>query len=140
MMVILIFGTALQTLIPISSGDIPQTQSFTQDQVVLPCPIRPGALLQYYSVIWIKDSVEIAKSLNPQEVMITNDRYSIDGSTFALIIDPVSMPGDLSEDYQCQVFVTNPITRSKQQLQHYPQLTSGVRLSLSLTVQANVGN
>ena len=139
MTVILLFHTAaLQTLIPIS--DIPQTQSFTQDQVVLPCPIRPGALLQYYSVIWIKDSIEIAKSLKPQEVVTTDDRYSIDGSTFALIIDPVSMPGDLSEDYQCQVFVTNPITGSKQQLQHYPQLTSSVRLSLSLTVQANVGN
>ena len=118
------------------------TLSFTHDhRVVLPCPIRPGALVQYYSVIWMKDSVEIAKGINPQDVMTTDVRYSIDNSTFALIIDPVILSmGDLSKNYQCQVFVTNPITGSKQQLQHYPQLTSGMRLSLSLTVQANVGS
>jgi hypothetical protein len=87
----------------------------------------------------MKDGIKIATAINPQDVMTIDDRYSIDSSTFALIIDPVRF-GDLSIDYQCQVFVTNPITGTKQQLQHYPQLASGVRLSLSLTVKVNVAN
>lgn len=104
--------------------------------MVLPCPIQPGALLQYYSVIWMKDSIKIAEAINPQDVRKTDHKYSIDSSTYALIIDPVSIK-DLSTDYQCQVYVTNPTTGAEQQLHYYPQLTSGVWLSLSLSVKVN---
>ena len=93
--------------------------------MVLPCPFKPGALLQYYSVKWMKDSIEIAES--------SNSKYRIDRATYALIIDPVSV-NDTSSNYQCQMFVTNPITEVKQELQFYPQPTSDV--SLSLTVVA----
>ena len=117
---------ALQTLIPVTDTDI--TQNYTAqsgDRVVLPCPIQPGALLQSYSVIWMEDSVEIA---NSQTGRITNSRYGINGTTFALIIDPVNV-NDTSSSYQCQVFVTNPITNTKQRLQYYP---SGVQISLAV--------
>ena len=95
--------------------------------MVLPCPFKPGALLQYYAVVWRKDSIDIA------ELLIDNSKYRIDGATYALIIDPVSV-NDTSSNYQCRMFVTNPITNNKQELQFYPQLTSDV--SLSLTVVA----
>ena len=93
--------------------------------MVLPCPFKPGALLQYYTVKWMKDSIEIAKAPN------CNSKYRIDRATYALIIDPVSV-NDTSSSYQCQMFVTNPKTNTKVQLQFYPQPTS--EISLSLTV------
>ena len=77
-------------------------------------------------MIWTKDDVEIA---NSQSIGKPKSRYDIDRATYALIINPVD-EGDNSSSYQCQVFVTNPITNTKQQLQHRPQLASGVQLSL----------
>ena len=96
----------------------------------LPCPFKPGALLQYYTVKWMKDSIEIAIAPN------CNSKYRIDRATYALIIDPVSV-NDTSSNYQCQVFVINPITDSKQQLQLYSQRKPTFGISLSLTVVAN---
>ena len=107
------------------------TQNYTAssgERVVLPCPIQPGALLQSYSVIWMKDSVEIANSQNSRK---TDSRYDIDRATYALIIDPVNV-NDSSLSFQCQVFVTNPITNTKQQLQYHPQLTPGVQIFLTV--------
>ena len=95
-------------------------------RVDLQCPIQPGALQQHYSVIWTKDDVEIA---NSQSIGRPESRYEIDRATYALIIDPVN-ESDTSSSYQCQVFVTNPITNTKQQLQYHPQPASGVQLSL----------
>ena len=106
-------------------------QSYTAPlggRVDLQCPIQPGALQQYYSVIWTKDDIEIA---NSQSIGRPESRYDIDRATYALSIDPVD-EGDTSSSYQCQVFVSNPITNTKQQLQHYPQLASGVQLSLKV--------
>ena len=119
--------TALQTLIPIP--DIGVITALLGDRVDLHCPIQPGALLQHYSVIWMKDGVEIA---NSQSIREPNNRYDIDRATYALIIDPVD-ENDTSLNYQCQVFVTNPITNTKQQLQYYPPLTSGMQLSLTVS-------
>ena len=93
--------------------------------MILPCPFKPGALLQYYTVKWMKNGIDITKA--------PSSKYRIDGATYALIIDPVSV-NDTSSDYQCQVFVTNPITNTKVPLQFYPQPTPDV--SLSLTVVA----
>ena len=110
------------------------TRSYTAhsgDRVILPCPIQPGALLQYYSVIWTKDSNEIA---NSQNSVTTNGKYGIDRSTYSLIIDPVDA-NDTSPSYQCQVYVHNPTTDIKQQLHYYPQTISDV--SLQLTVISN---
>ena len=111
--------------IPISTCINQKYTTLSGTKVVLPCPFKPGALLQYYAVVWRKDSIEIA--------IAPNSKYRIDGATYALIIDPVSV-NDTSSNYQCQMFVTNPITDSKQELQFYPQPTSDV--SLSLTVVA----
>ena len=57
-------STALQILVPML--DTPPTLSFTDDGVVLPCPIQPGALLRYYSLVWMKDNVnKIAEAIGP---------------------------------------------------------------------------
>jgi hypothetical protein len=72
----------------------------------------------------MKDDVEIA---NSQSTGTPESRYDIDRATYALTIDPVD-ESDTSSNYQCQVFVTNPITNTKQQL----QLASGVQLSLTV--------
>ena len=96
--------------------------------MILPCPFKPGALLQYYTVEWMKDNIEIA--------IAPNSKYHIDRATYALIIDPVSV-NDTSSNYQCQVFVTNPKTNSKEQLQLYSQRKPAFGMPLSLTVVAN---
>lgn len=85
----------------------------------------------------MKDNINrIAEAFSPQNIKKNDSRYNIDDSTYALIIDPVSID-DINTHYQCQIYVTNPITGAKQQLQYYPQLTSGVWLSLSLSVKVN---
>ena len=74
----------------------------------------------------MKDGVEIA---NSQSIRKPDSRYDIDRATYALIIDPVD-ENDTSSSYECQVFVTNPITNTKQRLQYFPQL-AGMQLSLT---------
>ena len=110
------------------TGVIRKYSALTGDRADLHCPIQPGALQQYYSVKWTKDGVEIA---NSQSIGEPDSRYDIDGATYALIIDPIII-ADTSSNYQCQVFVTNPITDTKQQLQYYPQLAPSVQLSLTV--------
>ena len=82
----------------------------------------------------MKGSTIIAEVINPQNVRKTGCRYDIDRATYALILDPVSV-NDSSTDYQCQVYVNNPNTGTKQQLQYYPQSMADV--GLSLTVNTN---
>ena len=85
------------------------TQNYTAqsgERFILPCPIKPGALLQSYSMIWMEDSVEIA---NSQTGRITDSRYGINGTTFALIIDPVNV-NDTSSNYRCQVYLSLTLT------------------------------
>ena len=100
------------------------------DRALLPCPIQPGALLQYYSVAWMKASVTIAEltTTNPQDIRKTDSRYDIDRATYALIIDPVSV-NDTNTNYQCQVSVQNPMTNTQQQLRYNLQ-----PMSVSLTI------
>jgi hypothetical protein len=98
------------------------------ERAVLQCPIQPGALLQQYSVRWYKGSVAIARATNPQTVMTVDDsRYKIDGDSYSLIIDSANT-NDTSSSYQCELFVTNPITNNQQMLQPSPSVT------LALTV------
>ena len=102
------------------------------DRVVLPCSIEVGALLQSYSVEWIKGNVKIAEALNPQQIRTINSKYDIDRSTYALIINPVSV-SDSSTEYRCNIFVNNSIAHAKQQLQYNSQTGSDISLSLSVT-------
>ena len=64
---------------------------------------------------------------NSQNGGITDSRHDTDRTTFALIIDPVNV-NDTSSNYQCHVYVTNPITNTKHKL----QLIVGVKLSLTV--------
>ena len=87
------------------------------DKAILHCPIRPGALLLQYSVMWTKDSTPIAKVMSPQgRLECTDPRYQIDSASYSLIINSVAI-NDTSTDYQCKTFVMNPITNTKQMLQ-----------------------
>lgn len=124
---------AFQTIIPMQ--DLCIVRNYTAlpgDRVILPCSIEVGALLQSYSVKWTKGNVKIAEALNPQQIWKLNSKYDIDRSTYALIIDPVSV-SDSSTDYICDIFVNNPITHVKQRLQYNRQPGShGIPLSLSV--------
>ena len=92
------------------------------DRVVLPCPIQPGALIQYYSVIWLKEN-SIVVEVHRQNILTVDDsRYNIDRATYSLIIDPVNI-NDTSTRYGCDLFVTDPITTSRRQLQSSPPVS-----------------
>ena len=120
----------MQTIVPLLP--LPQT-NFTVAQgerATLQCPIQPGALLQQYSVSWYKEGIEIAqKTINPQ-MTVDDSRYKIDRDTYSLIIDSANT-NDTSSNYQCELFVTNPITKNQGMLQPSPSVT------LSLKVNGN---
>ena len=123
--------TALQILIPMpDTGFIYNYTALLGDRDDVRCPMQPDALQQHYLVIWMKEGVEIA---NSQSTRKSSSRYDIDRTTYALIIDPMSV-NDTSSSYQCQLFVINPITDTKQRLQYYPQLhmASGMVLFTAL--------
>ena len=96
---------AVQTTFTATSGD----------RIVLQCPIQPGALIEYYSVEWMKGEVLIAEATNPRDIVTMDSRYSIDTKSYSLVIDNVNS-NDSSTNYQCALFATNPITNSKQEL------------------------
>lgn len=96
---------AVQTTFTATSGD----------RIVLQCPIQPGALIEYYSVEWMKGEVLIAEARNPRDIITMDSRYSIDTKSYSLVIDNVNS-NDSSTNYQCALFATNPITNSKQEL------------------------
>ena len=86
----------------------PQT-SFTAtsgERVVLPCPIQPGALLQHYSVRWMKDNTAVAR-FNPQRVrnVIDNSRYEIDRTDYSLITKSVNVNDTSIAGYHCNLTV-----------------------------------
>ena len=64
------------------------------ESVALPCVISPGALLQYYTVEWMKDNVLIHtnRKVNPQDHIVTetDPRYSTDGA-YSLVISSVDV-------------------------------------------------
>lgn len=74
------------------------------DTAILHCPIEPGALIQFYSVRWKRNSSYIAEL--PQKNSPTDPRYHIDSSTFSLTINSVNV-NDSSEGYQCEVHAKN---------------------------------
>ena len=112
---------ALQTTVPVSRFVQTAFTARVGDTAVLPCPIQPGALSQYYSVIWMKDGVEI---INPQTIIMpqnSNSRLELD-SAYSLVIHSVNL-NDSSTDYQCMLFVTNPKTDTKQEVKPDREIT-----------------
>ena len=97
------------------------------DRVVLPCPIQPGALIQYYSVIWLKENSIVAEVHRQNIVTADDSRYNIDRATYSLIIDPVNI-NDTSTRYGCDLFVTDPITNSQRQIQSSPPVSLSLHI------------
>jgi hypothetical protein len=107
--------TALQVIFPLTAAVQTVFTATSGDRIILQCPIQPGALLEYYSVQWMKDNVLIAEARNPHDIIATDSRYSIDASSYSLVIDNVNS-NDSSSYYQCALFATNPITNTRQEL------------------------
>lgn len=108
----LFYLIALQTIIPLLPPPQTNFTATSGDNVVLLCPIQPGALLQQYSVRWMKNNTPIA-DYNPSSVWSVNDsRYNIDRAKYSLIIIFVTV-NDTSTDYKCELGVMNPKTNSK---------------------------
>ena len=108
----------LQTIFTVMSGD----------KAILPCPIQPGALLQQYSVRWMKGSAPIAKLINPHNWLeCTDTRYQIDRGSYSLIINYVTI-NDTSTDYECELFVRIPHTDAKHMLQSIPSVTLSLKV------------
>ena len=109
--------TALQTIYPVSRSEL-TTTTFTArvgDTAILPCPTPPGALIQYYSVRWMKDDVTIITADSPQAITQVDPKFDVD-TTYSLVIHSVNL-NDSSSNYRCELSVTNPLTNTKQVVQ-----------------------
>ena len=104
---ILFFFTALQRSAPDRANVRTNFTAIVGGTAILDCPNKPGALLQYYDVIWTKDRIAIAKFGVREGFSSTDPRYNIDRSTFSLIISSVDIT-DSGEGYWCDVYVRNP--------------------------------
>ena len=121
--------TALQTIVSVPSSVQTTFTARVGDTAVLQCPIAPGALLQSYSVRWMKDSTFIAERMNSQDAMYTDpERYDIDDA-YSLLIHSVNV-NDSSSNYRCVLFITNPRTDTKQEVQPYPNREIPLRLNI----------
>ena len=124
------FFTALQTIVPLIP--LPQTRftAMSGERVVLLCPIQPGALLQHYSVRWMKDDTAIAR-FNPQRVRTAIDnnysRYEIDRADYSLIIKSVNINDTSIVGYHCDLTVHRP-TLSQYVLQSTPSVTLSLKV------------
>ena len=108
---------ALQTIVPVPRSVQTTFTARVGETAILPCPIQPGALSQYYSVIWMKDSVEIIRANNPQTILPQNGNSRLDlDSAYSLVIHPVDL-NDSSSNYQCMLFVTNPNINIEEEVQ-----------------------
>ena len=118
----------MQTIVPPLLSPKTNFTVMSGGRVVLPCPIKPGALLQQYSVDWMKENTPIAEATDPQNIRTVDDsQYNIDRDTYSLIIDSANI-NDTSSNYKCELFVTNPNTNTREKLQ--PSLS--VALSLKV--------
>ena len=100
------YSTALQTFIPQTVSIQTNFSATSGDTAIIQCPIKPGALLQHYYVAWYKDDILIAELDN---LVHTDSRYDINMSTFSLIINSSNI-NDTSTNYQCEVYVQNPLS------------------------------
>lgn len=110
--------TALQTIYPVSRSEL-TTTTFTArvgETAILPCPTPPGALIQYYSVRWMKDDVTIITADSTQAITQVDPKFDVDTTSYSLIIHSVNL-NDSSSNYHCELSVTNPLTKTKQVVQ-----------------------
>lgn len=120
---------AHEKIVPLS--DVVQTfTAMSGNSAVLYCPIRPGALLQFYSVRWKKNGVPIAELCGPSGFTSTDSRYEINQSTFSLTIDPANV-NDSSNSYQCDVYVRDP-QGDQGDIHLLPSGSPGLSLSLNV--------
>ena len=79
--------------------------------MIIDCPVKVGVFKKYYSVTWYKDEQSILEFDAPDHEMLTatEARYSIDRSSFALIIHSVDISYS-NTSYRCDVFFTNPLS------------------------------
>ena len=89
---------------------------------LLHCPIKPGALLQYYSVKWTKSDIKIASFNTLEGFCLTDSRYSIDRSSFSLIIHSVNV-NDSDTSYKCEIYVRSPTGGDNELLQPSGELS-----------------
>ena len=120
--------TALQIIVPVPNSVHTTFTAIVGDTAVLPCPISPGALLQSYSVRWIKDAIPIVSTMNPQSIMRTDPKYDVDGA-YSLVIHSVNM-NDSSSSYLCMLYSTNPNTDVRTEVR--PKFNHDVLLSLNV--------
>ena len=132
----MISHAALQTIVPVPGSFQTTFTVRVGETAILPCPIQPGALSQYYSVIWMKDSVEIIRANNPQTIMAQNGNSRLDlDSAYSLVIHSVNL-NDSSSNYQCMVFVINPNTP----LSHTKQEVHEITITLNSTGMLKYSN
>ncbi len=116
--VITCVNAAFQTVVLVPSSIQTIFTARAGDTAVLRCPITPGALLQSYSVKWMKDNTLIAGRVNSQNVTsIDPERYDIDNA-YSLLIRSINA-NDSSSNYQCVLFVTFPRTGVKQEVRSH---------------------
>ena len=84
------YSVAFQTIVPVQPSPQTNITAISGERVILPCPIQPGALLQQYSVRWMKGSTTIAEASNPHSIMIVIlDTRLIEPPThWSLILSP----------------------------------------------------
>ena len=123
--------TALQTMVPVPSSLQTTFNARVGNTAILPCPTPPGALLQFYSVIWMKDNIAIIKH-DPQSIMpLDGDpRYDLD-SAYSLVIHPVNV-NDSSSNYKCVLSFTIPITGVKREVLPYPNREISLTLNIGM--------
>lgn len=110
---------ALQNIVPVPGSLQTTFSAMVGDTVVIKCPISPGALLQSYSVEWIRNNTLIAERVNFQDVMSTDrNKYDIDDA-YSLVIHSIDV-NDSYFNYQCALFSLNPLTDVKQEVQTFP--------------------
>lgn len=102
-----VFFTALQTTYPLTENVQTNFTATSGSTAVLDCPVRPGALLQYYSARWTRNTTTIAEYSTPTGLNSMDPRYEINRSTFSLMIKSVKIE-DSGEGYQCAVHVKYP--------------------------------
>ena len=132
---------ALQTIVPVPGSVQTIFTARVGETAILPCPIQPGALSQYYSIIWMKDGIEIIRANNQTIIMPGpqngDSRLDLD-SAYSLVIHSVDL-NDSSSNYQCMLFVTNPNTNTKQEVR--PDREVAITLNIiGMHMQLYTGN
>lgn len=103
-------------MVPLPKNVQTTFRTMAGDNAVIHCPLQPGVYLKYYTVTWMKDENTIATLSGTKDPTgLADPRYDIDRSDFSLIINRVE-GSDSSDNYQCSLFVNNPITDANRRI------------------------